>query len=149
MNPHCLRKNVNFSILLFFLFYEWILCTNYYSRLFRVVFRWIWLELEYEVLSAGLANPFDETEHGWVSALPLDSWVSIPPNNHVTECDHEDGTKYEKAVAVLNIKCCIAGWDCQWSSTQSAGVWKFRGFGTVALKMASIFWGRQWWSRGH
>ncbi|KAI4314670.1 hypothetical protein L6164_027558 [Bauhinia variegata] len=53
-------------------------------------------ELEYEVLSAGSADPWDETEQAWVSATASDSGGSVPQNNPATECEKEDGTEYDK-----------------------------------------------------
>ncbi|KAK7266482.1 hypothetical protein RIF29_19126 [Crotalaria pallida] len=54
-------------------------------------------ELEYEVLSGGSADLWDDTEQGWVSAPSLDTGgSSISHNNPHTECKHEDGTKSDK-----------------------------------------------------
>ncbi|KAJ1413351.1 Small GTPase superfamily [Sesbania bispinosa] len=53
-------------------------------------------EQEYEVLSAGSADPWDETEQGWISATSLDAGGSAPQDNPSTECEHEDGSKSNK-----------------------------------------------------
>ncbi|OIW10767.1 hypothetical protein TanjilG_27713 [Lupinus angustifolius] len=53
-------------------------------------------ELEYEVLSAGSADLWDDMEHGWVSAPSLDAGGSIPHSNPNAECQPEDGTKSDK-----------------------------------------------------
>ncbi|XP_061346083.1 uncharacterized protein LOC133291773 [Gastrolobium bilobum] len=54
-------------------------------------------ELEYEVLSAGSADPWGDAEQEWVSATSLDAGGSAPHNNPNTECEHEDGIKSDKA----------------------------------------------------
>lgn len=52
--------------------------------------------MEYEVLSAGSADPWDDTEQGWVSASALDAGGSVPQNNSIIESEHEDGIKSDK-----------------------------------------------------
>ena len=53
-------------------------------------------ELGYEVLSAGSAEPWDDTEQRWVSATSLDAGGSVTHNNPITECEDEDGIKSDK-----------------------------------------------------
>ncbi|KAI4327865.1 hypothetical protein L6164_020277 [Bauhinia variegata] len=53
-------------------------------------------ELEYEVLSEGSADPWEETEQIWVFATASDSGGSVPQDNPATECEQKDGTKYDK-----------------------------------------------------
>ncbi|XP_061357453.1 uncharacterized protein LOC133301771 [Gastrolobium bilobum] len=53
-------------------------------------------EPEYEVLSTGSANPWDETEQECVSATSLDTGRSASRNNINTCCEHEDGIKSGK-----------------------------------------------------
>ncbi|KAI9083906.1 hypothetical protein K1719_034164 [Acacia pycnantha] len=53
-------------------------------------------ELEYEVLSDGLADPWDDTEQIWVSAAPLDAGKSVSQNNPITDSELKDGTNYDK-----------------------------------------------------
>jgi len=52
--------------------------------------------LEYEVLSAGSADPWDDTEQGWVCAPVLDAGGSVPQNNPITDSEHGDGTKSDE-----------------------------------------------------
>lgn len=49
-------------------------------------------EQEYEVLSAGSVDPWDETEQQWISATSLDAGGSVPQNNR----EHDDGSKSDK-----------------------------------------------------
>lgn len=53
-------------------------------------------ELEYEVLSAGSADPWDDPEQRWVSAAPLDAGKSASQNNPVTDCELKDETSSDK-----------------------------------------------------
>lgn len=55
-------------------------------------------ELEYDVLSAGSADPWDGTEHEWISATSLEAGGSNPRDNPNTECEHEDGFKSDKVL---------------------------------------------------
>lgn len=52
-------------------------------------------ELEYEVLSAGSADPWDDTEQGWVSATALDAGESVSQsqNNPITDPERGEETK--------------------------------------------------------
>lgn len=57
-------------------------------------------ELEYEVLSGGSAEPWDDTYGGWVSAngrsaIP-DEGGSVTENNYVKECENENREKFDK-----------------------------------------------------
>jgi len=56
-------------------------------------------EQEYEVLSAGSADPWDESEQGWVSAPSLDAGGSAPQNNPSAEGPQEDGITPDKESA--------------------------------------------------
>jgi len=56
-------------------------------------------EPEYEVLSAGSADPWDESEQVWVSASSLDAGGSASQNNHTAEGQQEDGIKPDKESA--------------------------------------------------
>lgn len=49
-------------------------------------------ELEYDVLSAGSADPWDDTEQRWVSVAPLDAGKSVSQNNPSTDSELKDGT---------------------------------------------------------
>ncbi|KAK7360355.1 hypothetical protein VNO77_02342 [Canavalia gladiata] len=53
-------------------------------------------EQEYEVLSAGSADHWDESEQGWISASPLDAGGSAPQNNPSTDCEHDNEIKSDK-----------------------------------------------------
>lgn len=55
-------------------------------------------ELEYEVLSAGSPDPWDDTEQGWVSATALDAGGSVPQsqNNPITDFERGDEIKSDK-----------------------------------------------------
>ncbi|XP_058736751.1 uncharacterized protein LOC131609109 [Vicia villosa] len=54
-------------------------------------------EQEYEVLSNGLDDGWDETEQGWISATSLDAGESsVPQNNPNTACEHDDRNKSDK-----------------------------------------------------
>lgn len=59
-------------------------------------------EFDYEVLSAGSAEPFDDTLGEWISATSANpisnAEVSIEQKqaNHVTECDIENWEKFEE-----------------------------------------------------
>lgn len=55
-------------------------------------------ELEYEVLSAGSADQWDETEHGWVSANVPDAGGPVLRNSPITVFEHEEGTNYDKGL---------------------------------------------------
>ncbi|KAJ6390699.1 hypothetical protein OIU77_024835 [Salix suchowensis] len=57
-------------------------------------------ELEYEVLSGGSAEPWDDTYGGWVSAngrtvIP-DEGGSVTENNYVKECENENREKLDR-----------------------------------------------------
>ncbi|KAJ9146842.1 hypothetical protein P3X46_029063 [Hevea brasiliensis] len=56
-------------------------------------------EVEYEVLSAGSAEPWDDTHGGWVSANGTssvsDKKGSVDLNNHITEHDQENWKKFD------------------------------------------------------
>ena len=47
-------------------------------------------------MSAGSADPWDETEQGWVSASSLDAGGSVPQNNPNTDYEYKDGIKSDK-----------------------------------------------------
>lgn len=53
-------------------------------------------ELEYEVLSDGSADPWDDTEQRWVSAAPLDAGKSVSQNNPITDSELKDGPNSDK-----------------------------------------------------
>lgn len=53
-------------------------------------------EPEYEVLSAGSADHWDENEQGWVSAPSFDEGGSTSQNNPSADGQHEDGIKTDK-----------------------------------------------------
>ncbi|KAK7386564.1 hypothetical protein VNO78_26897 [Psophocarpus tetragonolobus] len=53
-------------------------------------------EQEYEVLSAGSADPWEESEQGWVSASSVDAGGSAPQNNPRTNDQHDNGIKSDK-----------------------------------------------------
>lgn len=57
-------------------------------------------ELEYEILSAGSAEPWNDTDEGWVSAsgstvAPNAGGSTVACNTSVTEGDHENGESYD------------------------------------------------------
>ncbi|CAJ1949491.1 unnamed protein product [Sphenostylis stenocarpa] len=56
-------------------------------------------EPEYEVLSAGSADPWEESEQGWVSASSLDAGGSSTQNYPCVEGQHQDGIKSDKESA--------------------------------------------------
>ncbi|XP_047156908.1 uncharacterized protein LOC124827805 isoform X2 [Vigna umbellata] len=56
-------------------------------------------EPEYEVLSAGSADPWYESEQVWVSASSLEAGGSAPQNNPSAEGQQEDGIKPDKEFA--------------------------------------------------
>lgn len=57
-------------------------------------------EFEYEVLSAGSAEPWDDTYGGWVSGndtkAVLDIGGSVTQNNSVMECEHDNGERFDR-----------------------------------------------------
>ncbi|XP_027346623.1 uncharacterized protein LOC113858272 [Abrus precatorius] len=53
-------------------------------------------EQEYEVLSAGSTDLWEENEQGWVSAPSIDAGGSASQKNPSTHCEHEDETKSDK-----------------------------------------------------
>ncbi|KAJ7953245.1 GTP-binding protein [Quillaja saponaria] len=53
-------------------------------------------ELEYEILSAGSADAWDDTENGWVSATALDAGGSVSENNPVSQCKRDNGNEPDK-----------------------------------------------------
>ncbi|XP_028776733.1 uncharacterized protein LOC114733433 [Neltuma alba] len=53
-------------------------------------------ELEYEVLSDGSADPWDDTEQRWVSATPVDAGKSVSQNNPISDSELKDGTRSDK-----------------------------------------------------
>ncbi|WCJ32847.1 GTP binding [Euphorbia peplus] len=57
-------------------------------------------EFEYEVLSAGSAEPFDDTNIEWISANGTGTLSSVGASseqiNHVTECDVKDWEKFDE-----------------------------------------------------
>ncbi|KAL2348300.1 hypothetical protein Fmac_002300 [Flemingia macrophylla] len=53
-------------------------------------------EPEYEVLSAGSADLWDESEQGWVSASSLDAGGSASQKNPSADGQHKDGIKFDK-----------------------------------------------------
>lgn len=60
-------------------------------------------EQEYEVLSDGTADAWDETEQGWISATPLDAGgPSVSQNNTDTSCEHDDANKSDKELRPTN-----------------------------------------------
>lgn len=60
-------------------------------------------EQEYEVLSDGSADAWDETEQGWISATPLDAGgPSVTQNNTNTSCEHDDANKSDKELRPTN-----------------------------------------------
>ncbi|KAK3413661.1 hypothetical protein EUGRSUZ_I02210 [Eucalyptus grandis] len=57
-------------------------------------------ELEYEILSAGSAEPWNDADEGWVSAsgstvAPNAGGSTVACNTSVTEGDHENGESYD------------------------------------------------------
>lgn len=57
-------------------------------------------ELEYEILSAGSAEPWNDADEGWVSAsgstvAPNAGGSTVARNTSVTEGDHENGESYD------------------------------------------------------
>ncbi|XLU44110.1 hypothetical protein S245_038924 [Arachis hypogaea] len=55
-------------------------------------------EQEYEVLSAGSADPWDGTEQEWVSATSLDAGGLVPQNNTNTNCEYKIEIKSDKDI---------------------------------------------------
>ncbi|KAL5063558.1 hypothetical protein RYX36_025295 [Vicia faba] len=54
-------------------------------------------EQEYEILSDGLEDAWDETEQGWVSATSLEAGgSSVPQNNPNIACENDDRNKSDK-----------------------------------------------------
>lgn len=53
-------------------------------------------EQEYEVLSPGSVDAWDETEQGWISATSINAGGSVPQNNPNTAREHDDGIKSDK-----------------------------------------------------
>ncbi|MED6204067.1 hypothetical protein PIB30_005465 [Stylosanthes scabra] len=53
-------------------------------------------EQEYEVLSAGSADPWDGTEQAWVSATSLNAGELVPQNNTNSDCEYKNEIKSDK-----------------------------------------------------